>query len=444
MTTDVVILVPRKRDHGQRDRLWSFVRAFWADMFPDIPIYEGYHEEGPFNRSAAVNRAAEAAGNWEVAVVIDGDVLPSKDGILEAISVAKGGRAASGFSTRYNLNQPGTERILNGYKGSWKRFIASQWPDCISGAYAIGRELWEATGGFDETFVGWGFEDTAFRVACEALQGQRIFEAEPCLWHLWHPTSPEHDKKLPNFQRGIARRDRYHAAQFDVEAVGVLLAEARATREGRPFELPPPHRRAQRIPRILHRTVPEQPTEQAERLWAGAARLLPGWELMDHHDPLDPNDWDTGNLWPLCDSGAQKAGLIRLEALYRHGGVYVDSDFELYRSLEPLLCLEGFAGWEDAKVVPDAVLGFRPGHPAVAIMLDKARAAVMKGEGAWVSGPGVTTSTLPGRDDVTLLPPGSFYPYHYKDKETQRDMDHMNLQPWAFGAHHWAHSWKGH
>lgn len=442
MTTDVVLLCPRKRDHGHRDRLWSFGRSVWAEMFPDWPIYEGHHEDGPFNRSAAINRAAEAAGDWELAVIIDGDVLPSRDGILEAVAVARTGRPASGFSTRYNLNRVGTERILGGYKGSWRRYIASQWPDCISGACAINRELWDEVGGFDELFVGWGFEDTAFRIACEAIYGERLFEAEPPLWHLWHPVSPEHNKALPEFQSNTARHRAYHAAQFDREAVELLLVEARDARAGRLPVLPPPHGRPTRIPRILHRTVPEQPSEEANRFWMAAGLKLPGWELMDHHDPLDPTEWETGDLWPLCDSGAQKAGLIRLEALHRFGGVYIDSDFELYRSLEPLLCLEGFAGWEDAKVVPDAVLGFRAGHPALAIMLEKARAAILRKEGAWVSGPGVTTSTLPGRDDVTLLPPGSFYPYHYKEKH-RRDEDHASAQPWAFGAHHWAHSWAG-
>jgi hypothetical protein len=77
-------------------------------------------------------------------------------------------------------------------------------------------------------------------------------------------------------------------------------------------------------------------------------------------------------------------------------------------------------------------------------MLEMARASILRGEGAWLSGPGVTTAALPGRGDVLLLPPGSFYPYHYSEKEARRGEDHASEQPWAFGAHHWHHSWKGH
>jgi hypothetical protein len=46
---------------------------------------------------------------------------------------------------------------------------------------------------------------------------------------------------------------------------------------------------------------------------------------------------------------------------------------------------------------------------------------------------------LPNRDDVALLPPGSFYPYHYTERH-RRHEDHA-AAPWTFGAHHWAASW---
>jgi mannosyltransferase OCH1-like enzyme len=197
------------------------------------------------------------------------------------------------------------------------------------------------------------------------------------------------------------------------------------------------------IPRILHRTVPKLPTQEVQDFWTTAIRLHPDWIHMDHREPLEPGEYpETGRLWKRCSSGAQKAGLIRLEVLWSHGGVYIDSDVELYRSLEPLLDLQGFAAWEDRKVCPDAVMGFKRHHPAVRAMLDEAVRLVQRGQGAWETGPGVTTRNLPGREDVLLLPPGSFYPYHYKEKH-RRSEDHATEQPWAFGAHHWAHSWAG-
>src|SRR5690606_37478462 len=55
----VPVLVPRRDDGGRRDLLWSFIkRAYWATM-PGYQVVEGYHIEGPFNRSAGVNIAAK-------------------------------------------------------------------------------------------------------------------------------------------------------------------------------------------------------------------------------------------------------------------------------------------------------------------------------------------------------------------------------------------------
>lgn len=195
------------------------------------------------------------------------------------------------------------------------------------------------------------------------------------------------------------------------------------------------------IPRILHRTVPAVTTEEVESFWHGACALTRGWEHRTWRDPLDPADFpNTSRLWSSCNSGAQLAGLVRLEVLFHHGGVYIDSDVELYRPLDPLLGCAAFAAWEDQRTVPDAVLGAEPGHVAIGMALTLACHRVSIGDGAWGSGPGVTTELLPGRADVLLLPPGSFYPYHYTERARRRE-DHRGRNPWAFGAHHWHASW---
>ncbi len=202
------------------------------------------------------------------------------------------------------------------------------------------------------------------------------------------------------------------------------------------------------IPRTLVRVVPSATSDEVEGFWEGAAMVHPGWELVTYRDPLDPKDWPcTSRWWPLCQSGAQFAGLIRLEALLKHGGVYIDSDVEVYRPFDPLLGAGVFAGWEDASTVPDAVLGAEPGHPAIGALLSLALDRLQgddtdwrSGNGAWSTGPGVFTTLLPARPDVLLLPPGSFYPYHYSERERRHD-DHRASNPWAFCCHHWAASW---
>lgn len=202
------------------------------------------------------------------------------------------------------------------------------------------------------------------------------------------------------------------------------------------------------IPPILIRTVPEHTTPEVEGYWDSAMVLHPGWAFITYRDPLDSYLFPiTSPYWGRCQSGAQLAGLVRLEALHRLGGVYVDSDVQLFRPLDPLRSLGCFAAWEDDNVVPDAVMGATPGHPAIRACIDLALERIQStstdwrtGNGAWSTGPGVTTTVLPTFDGVTLLGPESFFPVHYTEKDQLAGFDPAD-HPEAYGLHHWHGSW---
>ena len=198
------------------------------------------------------------------------------------------------------------------------------------------------------------------------------------------------------------------------------------------------------IPRRLIRTVPEAVNGEQERLWNIAADLHPGWQHITLRDPIDPAAFPlTHHLWDQCETGAQLADLVRIEELYLRGGIYIDSDVECYRPFDPLLGAEAFAGWEDTDHIPNAVLGAQAGHPAIGQLVT--RAAEMMPCNTWDIGVGLTTEVLRGRNDVLLLPPGSFFPVHYRVKQRLRRMPPPAQiraeNPWSYAAHHWAASW---
>lgn len=429
----VVTLVPRRADGGWRDQLWSFCRDWWAGQHPDWHVFEGDHVDGPFNRSAAINAAAENADEWDVAVLLDADVIVDPTAVGNAVEIAHTmGRLVVPHSERIMLHEPGTRKVLAGSREGWRnpgyvhrgrRDGMLIYTDSVSCAVAVPRSLWDQVGGFDPLFVGWGWEDNSFVAACETFSGPLIRLASE-LYHLHHDPAPGADPRKRTELTAVneARFWRYHAARGDRAAMQVLLDERHAT-----------------IPRILHRTVPEHTSPEVEGWWDDFARLHPGWDLRTHRDPLDPTDWPlTSDLWSRCANGAQLAGLIRLEALVTHGGVYVDSDMRPVRPLDPLLAHRAFAAWEDERVVPDAVLACTPQHPAFVECLRLARESIERGEDAWKSGPDVTTRVLPGRADVALLEPAAFYPVHYREQHLlgTRDDD-----PRVFAEHQWHGSW---
>jgi len=413
----VAVLVPRRSDGGHRDRLWEFARAWWLDQHPEWPIFEGESPDGPFNRAAAINRAHAAAGQRDVYLIIDSDIIANPEAVHAIVDVAeRTGRMAVSHTRRVMLSRDMTNQILGGFRGSWEHRSQKVWTDSCSCCIAVSGTLWDKVGGFDEGFIGWGYEDSAFGAWAIHHGGPIHFEPST-LFHLWHPESPEASKASPLRRANEQRLRRIHVQVRDLAC-------------GRP------------IPRILHRTVPAETTDEVEGWWARFGELHPEWELRTYREPVDPAMFPISSpVWGRCQNGAQKAGLIRLEALVTWGGFYVDSDVEPFRALDPLLAVEAVAAWEDETTIPDAVLGARQGHPVFAEMLAAAIKAVKAGKDAWTSGPGVTTKVLrTPRHDVLVLPPGSFYPYSYLQK-SRRELTTAEANPWAFGVHHWHHSW---
>lgn len=413
----VVVLVPWRSDGGWRDRLWEFCRSVWTAEH-SWPVFEGVSPDGPFNRSAAVNDAATQAGDWDVAVILDTDVLVDPDAVREAVERAdETGRLVITHSRRIDVNRVGTQQILTRgrvlVRPGWRQNV---WAESESSCVAVSRRLWDRVGGFDERFRGWGYEDSAFRIACELVAGEAIKLPGDVL-HLWHERASTPDSPL-----------RAKNAQ--------LLARYRAASpvDGR-IVVPDDDGL---IPRIFHRTVPELVDAQLESWWEQRMKLHPDWEFRTYRDPIDPKLFPrTSPLWSRCETGAQKADLIRLEALVQWGGVYVDADCRPLGSHEPLRCCPAYAAWEDETTIPNAVIGARPGHPAIEEALAQAIAGVERRRKTYDTGVSVTTKVWRDRTDMVLFPPGTFYPHHY----LQKNRAGQNTGPWSIEEHMWHHSW---
>ena len=196
------------------------------------------------------------------------------------------------------------------------------------------------------------------------------------------------------------------------------------------------------IPRRLVRTIPATTSSDTEKLWDIACRLHPMWDHVTWRDPIPESAFPlTSPYWHECETGAQLADLVRAEDLLHNGGWYIDSDMWMLKPLDSLCALEGVVAYEDRLHIPNAVLGFRPGHPAIKKVVELA--IQRRYEGTWNAGVGVTTEVFAGRTDITILPPGSFYPVHWKEAHRGRVSWRQAAtdNPWAFGIHKYVASW---
>lgn len=196
---NVAVLVPRRADDGWRDGLWQVAGGWWRNTFPEWAVVEGVHDDGPFNRSAAANAAAMDAGEWDVAVVIDADVMTYRSPVLAAVRIgAATGDLVVAFNERAHVRRDVTERIVEGevfpdLDVCVDHVESSIWSGCV----VIRRDLWDAVDGFDEAFVGYGFEDIAFVWACWSALGRPHVTLSNRLFHLWHPSAKpaDHDSE---------------------------------------------------------------------------------------------------------------------------------------------------------------------------------------------------------------------------------------------------------
>jgi hypothetical protein len=193
-----VFLVPRRNDNGHRDQLWQYARARWEQYFHDVAVVEGHHDDGPFNRAAAINRAARAAGEWDVGIIIDSDVLLSVSQVRAAIdSATSTGKVTWGHRRWRGIREDATVRLVADQRDLGaelnrdeldlivERTNPLSWSCCI----AVPRPVFDDLGGLDERFKGWGFEDMAFQSVICGLYGYERIEGD--VVHLWHPRSEE-------------------------------------------------------------------------------------------------------------------------------------------------------------------------------------------------------------------------------------------------------------
>ncbi len=179
-----VVLVPYRPANDRHRWLYDMVRPELESF--GWPIYEGTCE-GRWSRAPAVNDAARQAGSWDVAFIADCDTIPEHDAILRAVDwVDSTGGGARPHDERYMLSQEGSlVAMQRGVEHLEKRHYLRQWAG--GGLDVVTRDAWDAVGGMDERYVGWGYEDSEFHV--QLLVKRRWDRLPGECWHLFHPTT---------------------------------------------------------------------------------------------------------------------------------------------------------------------------------------------------------------------------------------------------------------
>jgi hypothetical protein len=193
-----------------------------------------------------------------------------------------------------------------------------------------------------------------------------------------------------------------------------------------------------RIPKVFH------------QIWLGEAEMPIAFRVFrDHLMALHP-DWDhclwtDKNLPPLINEplfhaqsrAFYRADVLRYEILAAHGGVYIDTDFLMYRNIEPLLRnTDHFLAYEGVDWVCNSIMGFVPNHWFLWKLISEAPTrsrALWDRWGVERIGPGLVTACAKECPNLLILPKPIFYPLAAKDVRQGQ----FEASPAAYGAHLW-------
>ena len=106
-------------------------------------------------------------------------------------------------------------------------------------------------------------------------------------------------------------------------------------------------------------------------------RYMDTWKKIGGYEVIE---WNETNCDLRCNSYIRKAvenknwafvsDYFRLRALYEFGGIYLDTDVEIYKSFDDLLSKKGFVGYMHDALIGTAVLGFEKKNLFIKKLLD--------------------------------------------------------------------------
>lgn len=210
-------------------------RALLERLTPTLPVplTHVWQEDRGFRAAAARNRAA-AGARGDYLLFLDGDCIPRPDWIAAHRRLAEGGWMVAG--NRILLSRELTAQALAGEwplhawsaaqwheqrargginrtlplhtlpLGPLRKWGARRWQRVRTCNLGVWRATFERVNGFDEDFIGWGYEDSdlAIRLLKAGVRRKDGAYATGVL-HLWHAENPR-AQEPDNWQRLQARQ----------------------------------------------------------------------------------------------------------------------------------------------------------------------------------------------------------------------------------------------
>ena len=132
------------------------------------------------------------------------------------------------------------------------------------------------------------------------------------------------------------------------------------------------------IPKIVHFIWLSKEHNKTEKYPLDVQNCINSWR--ERLSGYQVKEWNENNFdFSICQyaNEAYKEGkyafasdYIRLWALYNFGGIYLDTDVEILKSLDELLTNEAFMGFEDKNKIATCIIGCQKGNKVIKRFMD--------------------------------------------------------------------------
>lgn len=196
----ISILIPF-RDTGDRKKQLQWLQKRWEKLFPEAEvIIESDDGQNPFSKTIAVNKCYKRATS-DILAIVDADVWLDPKILIKAANDIRQGNAnwVRPCGTVYRLTKNFTMNLIEfDPSTAFPKVKPEEHTERITPTVGLvcvfSRKQFEAVGGMDERFRGWGWEDTAWNFMLDGMFGKaQIWDN--IVYHLWHPRIKDDEDK---------------------------------------------------------------------------------------------------------------------------------------------------------------------------------------------------------------------------------------------------------
>ena len=172
-------------------------------------------------------------------------------------------------------------------------------------------------------------------------------------------------------------------------------------------------------------------------------RYMPNWKYVLWTEDNLPTELPYAKKLLDRKMYAFASDYVRLYAICKEGGIYLDTDIEVIKPLDVLLKDEQFIGTDDDCNYNSSVCGGVAGASFFQACLTAMNAHYSKSNEPVLSND-FCNITLNERNftDLVVYPTQVFYPYNVWDKTQVGQLMYQDIKPDTMTIHHWATGWR--